>query len=87
MCRGARVGGGERDTKERVCAKTRLVRCAVDGNQLLVERALVTDVEAGECRCDLAVHRGDRLQDPLAAKALRITIASLDRLMCASARP
>ena len=62
-----RVRGGQRHAEDRVGAEARLVRRAVELDQLPVEPRLVGGVEAGDRLGDLAVDVGDGLRDALAA--------------------
>src|SRR5256885_2998686 len=74
------VGGRERHTENRIRAKARLVRGAVELDHRLVDPFLVADVEVLQAARNLAFDAGDGARHPLAAVALRVAVAQLDCL-------
>ena len=76
------MGRGQRGAEDGVGAEVGLVGRAVEGDQRLVDDALVGGVEAKELLGDLVVHVVDGLQHGLAAVAVA-AVAQLDRLVLA----
>ena len=70
----------ERDAEDRVGAEAALVLGPVELDQDPVEQRLVARVGAAHFLGDLAVDVGDGLQDALAAVALLVAVAQLQRL-------
>ncbi len=75
-----RPGDGQRDAEDGVRAEPRLGLGAVERREGLVEAALVASATADDGLLDLLVHVGDGLANALAAEALRLGVAQLDRL-------
>ena len=80
----ARVG--QRDAEDGVRAETALVLGPVERDQLAIERRLISGGHAADLRLDLAVDVDDRVAHALAAVALAVAVAQLDRLVLAGAR-
>ena len=81
---GRRLRRGERHAEDRVGAEAALVVGAVEGDELVVEEALVGGVEADDGVGDLGVDVLDRGAHALAAVALA-AVAQLDGLVGAGA--
>jgi len=77
------LGHGQAHAQDRVGAEAALVGRAVEVDQGAVDVELVFRVHAGERVEDIAVDRLARLGHALAAVALRIAVALLDRLVLA----
>ncbi len=77
---GGGLGDRERDAEDRVGADPRLVRGAVEVDQLLVDQALLVRVEADQRRADLVEHGEDGLGDAFAVVPVLVSVAQLDRL-------
>ena len=77
---GGGLRGGERDAEDRVGAEATLAVGAVEGDELVVEEALIGRVEAHDGVGDLGVHVLDRGANALAAVALA-AVAQLVRLV------
>src|ERR1700681_2329461 len=78
---GSGARNGERHAEQRVRAEVRLVRRTVELDQRAVELALRRCVGAFDRGPDDLVHRADRFEHTLAAVALRIAVALLDRFV------
>ena len=78
---GAGLGHGQGDAENGVGAQSALVLRAVEGNQRLVDAALVLGVHAAEGVENLAIDVVYRLADALAAPEILVAIAQLDGLM------
>src|ERR1700694_4300218 len=78
-CRGPRNRQG--GTENRIRAQPRFVGSAVEIDQPLVDRALVTRVGAAQHPGDLVIDVANRLEHALAAVAALVAIAQLDRLV------
>ena len=83
---GGGLGGGHRDTKDRVCAELCLVRRAIELDQGLVDRLLLAGVHPLDRRGDAVVDICDRLKDALAQIDGPVAIAEFDSLVLAGAR-
>src|SRR4029079_7950970 len=82
----ARFGGRDRHAEQRIGAEASLVRRPVERDHLCVDRALIRR-PALQRRRDLAVDVRDRLLHALAAVALLVAVAKLERLAHAGRRP
>ena len=78
---GRRAGRGKTDPEDGIGAEAALVVAAVELDHQRVDLGLVLGFVADDGVGDLAIDRGDRLPDPLAAPALGIAVALLDRFM------
>ncbi len=77
---------GEADGEDRVGPELALVRRAVELAQPRVECGLVRDVESDQLGTDDRLDVRQRLEHALAAKARRVTVAQLHRLVDSRAR-
>src|SRR5688572_14980391 len=75
-------GGGHRHAQERIRAQPALGRCAIELQQLLVDRTLIERTTLKR-RSDLAVDVGDGLSHALAEIAALVAIAQLQRFTLA----
>ncbi len=78
---GRGLGVRQRHAEDRIGAEPPLVGRPVEVDHHAVDTRLVLRIHPGQQVEDLAVHRVDRAQHPLAAIALLVAIAQLDRLM------
>src|SRR3977135_4455585 len=73
--------GCEGYAEDRVRTESRLVDGAVESDQRGVERGLVGDVHSKHLRGNRVLDISHRLEDALAAVAVRVAVAQLQRLV------
>ena len=81
-----RLCDGQTRPENRVGAEPRLVERAVERDHGAVDLRLVFGIKTGQDVEDLAIHRLDRVQDPLAAVAFLVAVAQLDGFVRARRR-
>jgi hypothetical protein len=83
---GRRLGGRQRHRQDGVGPQARLVLGVVQLDHGLVDERLLHRIEPDDRLADLGVDVLDRLEHALAAVALRVAVAQLDRLPAAGGR-
>ena len=83
---GRRARRGERHGEQRVRPQARLVLRPIEPDQLRVERGLVGSVQAAQRGREHVVHVRHRAAHALAAVALPVAVAQLDRLVLPGGR-
>jgi len=83
---GRGAGDGQRHREDRVGAERGLVRCAVELEQRLIHRRLLGGLHAIDLGRDRLLDVAHRLLHTLAAIALAVAVAQLDRLALAGRR-